>query len=102
MEPLTMTKRPSLFAAKPAAVPPAVEKLERLASPEAAPIATPEDPKTKRPPSRESKRIFSIYLSPEAWRQLNRLAFDLERPKQALGEEAVEMLFEKYRLNRIS
>ncbi len=92
-----MSKRPSLFAVKPANKATFEEHTEIEPAPPEA-----EEPKTKRPPSREHKRIFSVYLSEEAWRQLHRLAFDLEQPKQALGEEAVALLFEKYRLNRIS
>ncbi len=92
-----MSKRPSLFAVKPANKATFEDRVDL--APE-APEA--EEPKTRRPPSREDKRIFSVYLSEEAWRQLHRLAFDLERPKQALGEEAVALLFEKHRLNRIS
>ena len=92
-----MTKRPSLFAPKPA-------------SAEAEPIAPVTEPVTEkpvarskaRPPSREGKRILSIYLKPEAWRQLRMLSVNLESPTQALGEEAINLLFEKHRLNRIA
>jgi hypothetical protein len=55
-----------------------------------------------RPPSREGKRVLSIYLSPEAWKQLRMRSVNLETPTQALGEEAVNLLFEKHRLNRIA
>src|SRR5271154_1255515 len=41
-----------------------------------------------------------FYLDPIAWRQLRELALDLETSTQALGEEAVNLLFEKYRRNR--
>ncbi len=95
-----MSKRPSLFAVKPANKATFEEHLDETA-PAPSEIEAGEL-KSRRPPSREDKRIFSVYLSEEAWRQLHRLAFDLERPKQALGEEAVALLFEKYRLNRIS
>jgi hypothetical protein len=85
-----MTKRPSLFgtAAAPAAPDLAVE-------PEPNPVA-------RRPPSREGKRVLSIYLKPEAWKQLRMLSVNLERPSQSLGEEALNLLFEKHRLNRIA
>jgi antitoxin-like ribbon-helix-helix protein len=53
-------------------------------------------------PSREGKRVLSIYLKPEAWKQLRMLAVNLEVPTQSLGEEAVNLLFEKHRLNRIA
>jgi hypothetical protein len=44
--------------------------------------------------------VLSIYLDPIAWRQLRELALDLETSTQALGEEAVNLLFEKHRRNR--
>jgi hypothetical protein len=56
----------------------------------------------RRPPSREGKRVLSIYLKPEAWKQLRMLSVNLERPIQSLGEEALNLLFEKHRLNRIA
>jgi hypothetical protein len=31
----------------------------------------------KRPPSREGKRVLSIYLAPEAWKQLRLLSLNL-------------------------
>jgi len=73
-----MTKRPSLFAAKPAAR------------------------SGLRPPSREGKRVLTVYLKPEAWKQLRMLSVNLESSTQALGEEAINLLFEKHRLNRIA
>ena len=56
----------------------------------------------KRPPSREGKRVLSVYLPPEAWKQLRMLAVNLETSTQDLGEQAINMLFEKHRLNRIA
>ena len=53
-----------------------------------------------RPPSRVGKRVLSIYLNPIAWRQFRELALDLETSTQALGEEAINLLFEKHRRNR--
>jgi hypothetical protein len=86
-----MTKRPSLFATKPAAVPD---------------IPTPEEATTTtgsfiaRPPSRAGKRVLSVYLDPLAWKQLRQLALDSETTTQALGEEAVNLLFAKHGINR--
>ena len=57
---------------------------------------------SRRPPSREGKRVLSIYLPPEAWKQLRMLAVNLETSTQDLGEDAINMLFEKHRLNRIA
>jgi hypothetical protein len=85
-----MTKRPSLFGTAPAPAP-------------ADPAVEPEsNPAVRRPPSREGKRVLSIYLKPGAWKQLRMLSVSLERPSQSLGEEALNLLFEKHRLNRIA
>lgn len=89
-----MSKRPSLFAAKP----------ERAASAAAeAPAVVPGNaitPASKRPPSRDGKRVLSVYLDPLAWKQLRQLALDGETSTQALGEEAVNLLFAKHGINR--
>jgi len=89
-----MPKRPSLFAAKSA-----------FAVSAEAPVATivapvKNGPATSRPPSRAGKRVLSIYLDPLAWKQLRQLALDADTSTQALGEEAVNLLFAKHGLNR--
>jgi len=89
----TMPKRPSLFAARPAAESVAEDTATERVTIKASPAST-------RPPSRVGKRVLSIYLDPIAWRQLRELALDLETSTQALGEEAVNLLFEKHRRNR--
>ena len=89
-----MTKRPSLFAPKPDRV--AATTAE---APAAAHVET-TAPATKRPPSRIGKRVFSVYLDPLAWKQLRQLALDAETSTQALGEEAVNLLFAKHGINR--
>jgi hypothetical protein len=83
-------KRPSLFGVATGSAAP-----ERQVEPEAKPTV-------RRPPSREGKRVLSIYLKPEAWKQMRMLAVQLESSTQALGEEALNLLFEKHRLNRIA
>jgi hypothetical protein len=60
----------------------------------------PEQATDKRPPSRAGKRVLSVYLDPLAWKQLRQLALDTDTTTQALGEEAVNLLFTKYGLNR--
>jgi hypothetical protein len=66
-----MSKRPSLFG--PAVAP--------AAPPE--PVVEPEPrPAGRRPPSREGKRVLSIYLPPEAWKQLRLLSLNLETSAQ--------------------
>ena len=83
-------KKPSLFApAMPVAVVPDASESESVIA-------------NMRPPSREGKRVLSIYLKPEAWKQLRMLAVNLETSTQDLGEEALNMLFEAHRLNRIA
>jgi hypothetical protein len=85
---MIMAKRPSLFAAATAQSTPEQPEVEAK--------------KSIRPPSREGKRVLSIYLPPEAWKQLRLLSLNLETSTQALGEEAINLLFEKHRLNRIA
>src|SRR5690349_9167328 len=87
-----MPKRPSLFAVNP---------VEAAEEPALAPTPPPTPkPATTRPPSRAGKRILSIYLDPVAWRQIRQLALDADTTTQALGEEAINLLFEKHGLNR--
>jgi hypothetical protein len=82
-------KRPSLFGAAIATPP--------------DPAPTPETkPAAQRPPSREGKRALTVYLRPEAWKQLRMLSVQIESSTQALGEDAINLLFEKHRLNRIA
>jgi len=88
-----MPKRPSLFAPKSAGD-------ARTEDAAAEPVTAESSPASTRPPSRVGKRVLSIYLSPIAWRQLRELALDLETSTQALGEEAINLLFEKHRRNR--
>jgi hypothetical protein len=90
---MTMAKRPSLFAAATA---------QPAAAEPDPPLPASESKKSVRPPSREGKRVLSIYLAPEAWKQLRLLSLDLETSTQALGEEAINLLFEKHRRNRIA
>jgi hypothetical protein len=96
-----MTKRPSLFAAKADQPAPAgAEQREPVAE-----IVGTKKPSAKakaRPPSREGKRVLSVYLTPEAWKQLRMLSLNMESSTQSLGEEAINLLFEKHRLNRIA
>lgn len=89
-----MSKRPSLFALKPTGAPGAEEPAAAATSVEGS------HPTGKRPPSREGKRVLSIYLDPLAWKQLRQLALDSDTSTQALGEEAVNLLFTKHGINR--
>jgi hypothetical protein len=91
-----MSKRPSLFAPKPAN--PAIA--DSVNEPAASAPAIERRSGTRRPPSREGKRVLSVYLDPLAWKQLRQLALDTETSTQALGEEAVNLLFAKHGINR--
>jgi hypothetical protein len=44
--------------------------------------------------------VLSIYLDPLAWKQIRQLALDTDTSTQALGEEAINLLFAKHGLNR--
>lgn len=90
-----MSKRPSLFAAPPER---RVEPSETVTSQTVEASAA--SMTTQRPPSRAGKRVLSIYLDPLAWKQLRQLALDADTSTQALGEEAVNLLFAKHGLNR--
>jgi hypothetical protein len=88
-----MGKRASLFTSK--------AKTAEIVSLSSAPAADPGVVRTtKRAPSREGKRILSVYLDPLAWKQLWQLALDETTTTQALGEEAINLLFAKHGLNR--
>ena len=95
-----MAKRPSLFSTPAAntAASEAVSGIETLPPP--SPEMTRSHTVSRRAPSREGKRTLSIYLDPLAWKQLRQLALDTETTTQALGEEAVNLLFTKHGLNR--
>lgn len=93
-----MTKRPRLFAPS---------QPEHVTDAEEASLPVVIEPHveggvsaSKRPPSRAGKRVLSVYLDPLAWKQLRQLALDTETSTQALGEEAVNLLFAKHGINR--
>lgn len=92
---MTMAKRASLFS-RPVAVPDPAP-----AAP--PPPAVPPEAARKYPvaKTREGKRVATVYLEPEALRQLKRVAFDEERTVQDLLLEGVNAVFEKRGLSRI-
>jgi hypothetical protein len=53
-----------------------------------------------RHPSREGKRVVTVYLNPDAFRQIRQLALDRETSSQALYLEALNLLFKKYQLKQ--
>ncbi|KPQ09088.1 MAG: hypothetical protein HLUCCO17_16225 [Saliniramus fredricksonii] len=108
-----MSKRASLFGARgpklvedddTAAVTGEVSATSATASPASpAPAAEPE-PKRKYPvaKTREGKRVATVYLEPEALRQLKRIGFDEETTVQELLVEGINAVFEKRGLSRIA
>lgn len=95
-----MSKRASLFGTRvaPAAPEPAEAVPPRPAAGE------PEGQGRKYPlaKTREGKRVATVYLEPEALRQLKRAAFDEDKTVQELLVEGVNAVFEKRGLSRIA
>ena len=60
-----------------------------------------QDAGAKRPKSREGKKTIAGHFAPEAAWQLKKLALDKQATVQALLEEALSDLFEKYHLPRV-
>lgn len=87
-----MTKRPSLFVQKSDAIA-QVSESELM-------VEIPIKSGVPKPASRMGKRVLSVYLDPLAWKQIRQLALDTETTTQALGEEAVNLLFAKHGINR--
>ena len=88
-----MTKRPSLFSVS-AAVSEAADPIPGTESMGQGGRGR------SLPASRAGKRVLSVYLDPLAWKQLRQLALEGETTNQALGEEAINLLFAKHGLNR--
>jgi hypothetical protein len=74
-----MAKRPSLFAALAQHAPSEPDPLLPAIAAR----------KTVRPLSREGKRVLSIYLPPEAWKQLRMLSLDLEISTWRGGDQSL-------------
>ena len=92
-----MARRPSLdqatVAARTASQAPATPPMPDTATPGTR----------RRAASREGKRGVAFWLTPEAFRQLELVAFEDRRTVQSLMEEATDMLFAnrgKHRLAR--
>lgn len=92
-----MTKRASLFGKSDP------DPVQSIAAP-VAPATVVEEPTRKYPvaKTREGKRVATVYLEPEALRQLKRISFDEERTVQDLLTEGVNAVFEKRGLSRIA
>ena len=93
-----MAKRASLFSPKADPGPAATGGDQ---APAVVPVAASVPVRgAARAPSRVGKRVLSLYLDPLAWKQLRQLALQQETTTQALGEEAINLLFAKHGLNR--
>jgi len=93
-------KRPSLFNADTSTTPPA-RSTAPLATLEAVP-PTKKAERFARPPSRQGKRIVSVYVEPEAAKQLGIMAIREDSSIQVLMVEALNDLFAKRGVNRIA
>jgi hypothetical protein len=81
-----MAKRASLFQVTEA---PTTQSAASIAEP------TPTAPPTSasRPASRQGKKVLSVFLERAAWKQLRDMATDEGTSTQALGVEAINLLF---------
>ncbi|MCJ2124763.1 ribbon-helix-helix domain-containing protein [Methylobacterium sp. J-077] len=103
-----MTKRPSLFSAKTA---PAASQADDPPASEAPAVSAPAEPKPAEPPARAAypkattragKRVVTAYVSPEAFRQLKRVAADEDAQVQDLLTEGLNAVFAARGLSRIA
>ncbi|MBE7197740.1 MAG: hypothetical protein INR70_08060 [Parafilimonas terrae] len=103
-----MTKRPSLFSVK---TPPAASQADDPPASEAAAVPAPAEPKAAEPTARAAypkattragKRVVTAYVSPEAFRQLKRIAADEDAQVQDLLTEGLNAVFAARGLSRIA
>lgn len=109
-----MSKRPSLFSRKPAepaakidgsaGVEKAKAAIDRIEAATSAPAVQEAISEAKYPKAstREGKRVVTAYVSPEAFRQLKRIAADEDAQQQDLLIEGINAVFEKRGLSRIA
>jgi hypothetical protein len=103
-----VTKRPSLFSAKPAS---AASQADEPAAVEAPAAPAPAEPKAAesagratypKATTRAGKRVVTAYVSPEAFRQLKRIAADEDAQVQDLLTEGLNAVFAARGLSRIA
>lgn len=107
-----MSKRASLFGARGPKLVETVEETATVAAEAAPAVIAPaapvseadQGPKRKYPvaKTREGKRVATVYLEPEALKQLKRIGFDEETTVQELLVEGINAVFEKRGLSRIA
>ncbi|MGU3666084.1 ribbon-helix-helix domain-containing protein [Methylobacterium sp. A49B] len=107
-------KRPSLFSAKAAPAASQVDEpaaSEAPATPSPAPAAAAVEPTAAGPAARAAypkattragKRVVTAYVSPEAFRQLKRIAADEDAQVQDLLTEGLNAVFAARGLSRIA
>jgi hypothetical protein len=59
-------------------------------------------PKTPRAQTRIGKRVVTIYLPEESWRELRQLSLDTGTSAQDLGIEALNLLFQHHQREPIA
>lgn len=102
-----MSKRPSLFGKPAAQATPLTpdDSSPAPAVPRPQPVAAPAQPIGRKHPvasTRQGKRVATVYLEPEAWKQLQVIALEEETTIQALLSEGVNHVFEKRGKSRIA
>ncbi len=102
-----MSKRPNLAAALHEAgarsAPKAAPRTAQSSVAAIVPQSPPAESETsgKRPPSREGQRAVTLYVKPEAHKQLRLLALDHGASIQDLMSEALNDLFRKHGRSQI-
>jgi hypothetical protein len=86
----------------PPAKAPLPQSVERNEAPDRLTSQPATKPPAPRPAAREGKRGVAFWLAPEAYEQLATLGIRRRRKIQALMEEATDLLFREYGLNRIA
>lgn len=102
-----MTKRPSLFNAKTtptASQADEAPRAEPIAAPSPGEPATAETAAARYPKAstRAGKRVVTAYVSPEAFRQIKRIAADEDAQVQDLLTEGLNAVFAARGLSRIA
>ena len=91
------SKRPSLFGNRAPEAPTSAPLEPDVVVRETLPSTA-----SERPPSRKGKKIVSMFVPPEASKQLRMLALKQDSTVQALMVEALNDLFGKHGANRIA
>ena len=88
-----MTKRPSLKALERR---PTLVDMQAVDSGEDAPA----EPKTYKQPSRQGKKVVTVYLPESVWRDLKILAAKTDTTIDALMRQGLDHVFAEHHINR--